>query len=58
MMVGLKFLGYHNDRHFDNKTVLGFAMRVTISPYVPKSPSYPKFFCLTRNEKSVKFRKK
>lgn len=36
-----QFLGYHNDEHFDDKTVLGFAMRVIISPYIPNSPSYP-----------------
>lgn len=41
MMVGLPFLGYHNDRHFDDETVLGSAMRVIISSLRLNSPSYP-----------------
>lgn len=41
MMVGLTFLGYHNDEHFDNKTVLGFAMSVMISPLRTELPVLP-----------------
>lgn len=41
MMVGLTFLGYHNDEHFDDKTVVGFAMSVMISPLRTELPVLP-----------------